>query len=150
MHSSGKPQVDQGRCVGCGECRRNCAHDAITIENHKAFIDHNKCVGCGRCIGACPKDATHPTGDNTNEVLNCKMAEYALAVVNHRPQFHVCLVQDVSPCCDCHGCNDTPILPDIECLPPSMQLLLIKLVQMPVWRQHLSRKHAIGRNDTFG
>lgn len=113
MHSSGKPQVDQGRCVGCGECRRNCAHDAITIENHKAFIDHNKCVGCGRCIGACPKDATHPTGDNTNEVLNCKMAEYALAVVNRRPQFHVCLVQDVSPCCDCHGCNDTPILPDI-------------------------------------
>ena len=45
MHSSGKPQVDQDRCVGCSECRRNCAHDAITIENHKAFIDHNKCVG---------------------------------------------------------------------------------------------------------
>lgn len=141
MHSSGKPQVDQDRCVGCGECRRNCAHDAITIENHKAFIDHNKCVGCGRCIGACPRDATHPTGDNTNEVLNCKMAEYALAVVNHRPQFHVCLVQDVSPWL--RLATVAMILQFyriLECLPPSMQLLLIKLVQMPVWRQHLSRK----------
>ena len=70
-------------------------------------------MGCGRCIGACPKDATHAGADNTNEILNCKMAEYALAVVQGRPQFHINLVQDISPCCDCHGCNDAPILPDI-------------------------------------
>ena len=113
MHSAGKPEVDQSRCIGCGVCQKNCAHDAITIENRKATIHHDKCVGCGRCIGACPKDATHAGADNTNEILNCKMAEYALAVVQGRPQFHINLVQDISPCCDCHGCNDAPILPDI-------------------------------------
>jgi len=34
-------------------------------------------------------------------------------VVDGRPQFHICLVIDVSPYCDCHGENDVPILPDV-------------------------------------
>ena len=41
------------------------------------------------------------------------MAEYAAAVCAGRPCFHVSLVQDISPNCDCHGENDAPILPDI-------------------------------------
>ncbi|MPN40167.1 hypothetical protein SDC9_187703 [bioreactor metagenome] len=41
------------------------------------------------------------------------MAEYAKAVVDGRPHFHVSLVLDVSPYCDCHGENDAPILPDV-------------------------------------
>ena len=113
MHSAGKPYVNQDRCIGCGLCQKDCAHDAITIENRKASIDHAKCVGCGRCIGACPKDATRPAEDESNDILNRKMAEYALAVVKDRPQFHVSLVMDISPYCDCHGENDAPILPDV-------------------------------------
>ena len=113
MHSAGKPYVNQDKCIGCGICQKQCAHSAITIEDRKASIDHNKCVGCGRCIGACPKDATRPAEDESNEILNFKMAEYALAVVKDRPQFHVSLVMDISPYCDCHGENDMPILPDV-------------------------------------
>ena len=30
-----------------------------------------------------------------------------------RPNFHVSLIVDVSPNCDCHGENDAPILPNI-------------------------------------
>ena len=41
------------------------------------------------------------------------MAEYAQAVCHGRPCFHIALVQDISPNCDCHGENDAPILPDI-------------------------------------
>ena len=113
MHSAGKPYVEQDACIGCGICRKNCAHDAITIENRKASIDHNRCVGCGRCIGACPKDAVTPSNDESNDILNRKIAEYTWAVVKDRPHFHVSLVVDVSPYCDCHGNNDLPILPDI-------------------------------------
>lgn len=113
MHSAGKPYVDQDKCIGCAICQKNCAHDAITIENRKASIDHSKCVGCGRCIGACPKDATRPAEDESNDILNRKIAEYSLAVVQGRPHFHISLVIDISPYCDCHAENDLPILPDI-------------------------------------
>ena len=47
------------------------------------------------------------------EVLNYRMAEYAKAVVDGRPHFHISLVVDVSPYCDCHSENDAPILPNI-------------------------------------
>ncbi len=40
------------------------------------------------------------------------MAEYTKAVLDGRPHFHVSLVRDISPNCDCHGENDAPILPD--------------------------------------
>ena len=41
------------------------------------------------------------------------MAEYSLAVCKGRPNFHVSLVCDVSPNCDCHAENDIPIIPDV-------------------------------------
>lgn len=117
MHSAGKPVVEQSKCVGCGACRKNCAHDAISFnENKKANIDHNKCVGCGRCIGACPMDAVEAGWDEANDVLNRKIAEYTLAVVKDRPQFHISLIVDVSPFCDCHAENDAPIIPDVGML----------------------------------
>ncbi|NLG02314.1 MAG: DUF362 domain-containing protein [Clostridia bacterium] len=116
MHSNGKPAVEQSRCVGCGACIKICAHNAPVIENKKAYIDLNKCVGCGRCIGACPKDAVHPTEDNSNDVLNYKIAEYTKAVCQNRPCFHISLICDVSPNCDCHSENDVPIIPNVGML----------------------------------
>ena len=41
------------------------------------------------------------------------MAEYAAAVIAGKPHFHISLVIDVSPCCDCHAENDLPIVPDV-------------------------------------
>ena len=45
------------------------------------------------------------------------MAEYAKAVVDGRPAFHINIVNQVSPYCDCHGENDTAIIPDVGCSP---------------------------------
>ena len=113
MHSAGKPYVSQRKCIGCAQCQKVCAHSAITITDKKASIDHNKCVGCGRCIGICPMDAVKPAEDESNDILNCKIAEYSLAVLKDRPNFHISLIVDVSPYCDCHGENDVPIVPDV-------------------------------------
>ena len=113
MHSAGKPGVNTKRCIGCGICQKNCAHDAITIVDKKASIDHSKCLGCGRCLGMCPMDAVRAANDESNDVLACKVAEYSLAVVKNRPHFHISFVMDVSPTCDCHGFNDAPIVPDV-------------------------------------
>lgn len=113
MHSDGKPRVKADACVGCGACAKICAQSAIAVTDKKAKIDHNKCVGCGRCIGTCPCNAIVAAWDESNDVLNKKMAEYAWAVLNGRPHFHISLVMDVSPFCDCHAENDIPIIPDI-------------------------------------
>ena len=67
----------------------------------------------GRCIAVCNFDAIFNPNDCACEQLNRKMAEYAKAVVDGRPQFHISLVIDVSPYCDCHGDNDMAILPDV-------------------------------------
>ena len=113
MHSAGKPYVRTKDCIGCGMCIKNCAHGAPHIENGKCSIDHDKCVGCGRCIGVCPKKAIESPFDQANDVLNCKMAEYAKAVCQDKPSFHISLVIDVSPYCDCHAENDAAIIPNV-------------------------------------
>ena len=116
QHCDGKPYVDQKYCIGCGSCFRICAHGAPIIENGKAHIDENKCVGCGRCLAICPKNAVKPLFQDSFKLLNCKMAEYAYAVCKDRPCFHVSLICDVSPNCDCHAENDIPIIPDVGML----------------------------------
>ncbi|AIF50995.1 DUF362 domain-containing protein [Pelosinus sp. UFO1] len=112
MHSDGKPRINKA-CVGCGACAKICAHSAITITDKKAKIDYAKCVGCGRCIGTCHFNAIGAAWDESNDVLNKKIAEYSLAVLKDRPHFHISLVIDVAPFCDCHAENDLPIIPDI-------------------------------------
>lgn len=113
MHSAGKPHVNQDACIGCKKCAKICAHDAPEFTNGKASINHDKCVGCGRCIGVCPKDAVCAASDESNDILNCKIAEYSKAVIDGRPHFHISLVIDVSPYCDCHSENDAAIVPDV-------------------------------------
>ena len=113
QHNAGKPHVAEKYCIGCGQCRRVCAHGAPIIENGKAHIDHNKCVGCGRCIAVCPKDAVQINWDESTTNLNYKIAEYTKAVVDGRPCFHISLVIDVSPTCDCRPENDMAIVPNV-------------------------------------
>lgn len=114
QHKSGKPTVDAKACRSCGMCAKNCAHGAISFdEQRKAQIDHDRCVGCGRCLGSCNFDAIFNENDSANDELNKKIAEYSKAVIDGRPNFHINLVLDVSPYCDCHAENDLPIIPDV-------------------------------------
>jgi uncharacterized Fe-S center protein len=114
QHHTGKPKVDRGLCRKCRQCVKICANGAISYDKDGyATIDPAKCVGCGRCIGWCNFDAISNSSYGANDVLNMKMAEYAKAVVQDRPGFHINIVNQVSPCCDCHAENDVPIIPDV-------------------------------------
>ena len=115
QHHSGKPIIKEKRCRGCRKCERECANNGLVFveETRKMYIHNDNCVGCGRCIGACNFDAISFRSWFASKDLNCRMAEYAKAVVDGRPNFHISLVIDVSPNCDCHSESDAPILPNI-------------------------------------
>ena len=115
QHSSGQPQVTDG-CIGCQLCATQCAYDAIRFVDGLAQIDHSKCVGCGSCVGTCPQKVIEYVNGNAEEILNKKMAEYTQAVVDGKTVFNINVIMDVSPNCDCHGENDTPIIPDVGML----------------------------------
>ena len=115
QHSNGKPYIRKSRCVGCKGCLKECANGGLVFDEEakKMTIDLDSCVGCGRCIGACNFDAIGFAQDAAVKELNCRMAEYTKAVIDGRPNFHISLVCDVSPQCDCHSGNDTPIIADV-------------------------------------
>lgn len=115
QHSSGQPNIDESLCRGCRKCQKECANGGLVLNEatRKMTVDKAHCVGCGRCLGACNFDAIEFSNDTAIADLNYRMAEYTKAVIDGRPQFHISLIVDVSPNCDCHGENDAPILPNI-------------------------------------
>jgi len=113
MHSDEKPAVYPEKCEGCGVCANNCAQSAIEIKDGRAYVDYDLCKCCGRCVGVCPTKAMHVSAENGCEILSRKLAEYTYAVVNGKPNFHIALIVDVSPFCDCYRTNDAPIIPDV-------------------------------------
>ena len=115
QHANGQPSVDESLCRGCRRCQKQCANNGLVFREatHTMYVDPNHCVGCGRCVESCSFGALSFQSDAVCQLLNRRMAEYAKAVIDGRPSFHISLVMDISPNCDCHGENDVPILPDI-------------------------------------
>ena len=115
QHCNGKPTVNHDACRGCKCCMRECANNGLVFDevNRKMSVNQDNCVGCGRCVGACNFDAIRFSNDASVKDLNCRMAEYTKAVVSGRPGFHISVICDVSPTCDCHAGNDAPIIPDV-------------------------------------
>lgn len=115
QHSGGKARIVASKCRGCRRCLRECANGGLSFDpaSKKTSVNLENCIGCGRCLGSCNYDAITFDDNAANTLLNRRMAEYAKAVVDSRPSFHLSLVVDVSPNCDCHGENDAPILPNL-------------------------------------
>ena len=118
QHSSGKATIIADLCRSCRKCRKECANNGLVFDeqSRKMTVNRDNCVGCGRCLGACNFDAIRFQNDGAVSDLNCKMAEYTKAVLDGRPSFHISLIVDVSPNCDCHQENDAPIIPDVGML----------------------------------
>jgi uncharacterized Fe-S center protein len=114
LHSSSKPRIDVSECTSCGQCVKYCASQAVYLnDQRKAEINYDKCVGCGQCVAVCQFEAAQPVWDNSTDIMNYKIAEYTVAVLKGKPNFHINFVMDVSPHCDCWNCNDAAIVPNI-------------------------------------
>jgi pyruvate formate lyase activating enzyme len=57
-------QFIPARCIGCGECLRNCQWGNHTIDAQgRHMFDRIHCIGCGRCCTACPTGALRLVGE---------------------------------------------------------------------------------------
>ncbi len=114
LHSSSAPRINAENCTGCKVCVKNCAQEAITVGSDRiAAIDYELCVGCGQCVAVCQYEAAEAVWNSASETMNRKIAEYALAAVSNKPNFHINFMISISPDCDCWGFNDYPLVPDI-------------------------------------
>lgn len=114
LHSTSKPKIVRDNCVSCKLCVRDCAHDAVHLDENKiAVINYDKCVGCGQCVAVCQYDAAQVVWKSASELMNKKIAEYTYAIVKDKPSFHINFIMNVSPDCDCWANNDVAIVPDI-------------------------------------
>lgn len=60
--------IDQGSCIGCGQCAKMCPAKAISGEVRKPHVvDALKCIGCGQCMDICP----------TNSITSSRRGEIA-------------------------------------------------------------------------
>jgi ferredoxin len=54
-------QINQGRCIACGNCVRSCSAGCIDLVpgNPRApkRVDNERCLRCMTCMGVCPRDA---------------------------------------------------------------------------------------------
>jgi MinD superfamily P-loop ATPase len=50
-------EINEERCIGCGNCVDSCYFNAITFNNFYPEINRFKCEGCGMCKLVCPARA---------------------------------------------------------------------------------------------
>ncbi|MEQ8159991.1 MAG: DUF362 domain-containing protein [Smithellaceae bacterium] len=114
MHSASKPAINKKNCISCGMCIKYCPQKAISFDKEKnATINYAKCIGCGQCIAVCQFNAAQVVWNENSDATGEKIAEYALAALKGKPNFHISFLMNVSPNCDCWPANDAPIVPDI-------------------------------------
>lgn len=114
MHAASKPKILEEKCVACGKCIQHCPQKAISYnDNRKAQIDYSKCIGCGQCVATCHYGAAVANYDQESATVGKKMAEYTFAVLQGKPNFHINLMMDISPECDCWSINDLAIAPNV-------------------------------------
>ncbi|MCX7785001.1 MAG: DUF362 domain-containing protein [candidate division WOR-3 bacterium] len=112
MHSQTKPFVKLDKCNKCETCVSVCPTDAIIISDKGAEIS-STCVGCASCVEVCPENAIKINWNESSELTQKKMAEYAWAILKNRVSLHCNFALKITPNCDCMDRTEKPILSDI-------------------------------------
>jgi len=153
QHSSLAPKVNTETCKGCKVCFDSCPAEAISLVNKKASIYEKKCIGCGECLLICPFNAIETRWDESSDVFQKKIAEYALGALNGKEKKAVYLnfVMQVSPACDCYPSNDAAIVRDIGILasddPVAIDAAACDLVNNEDSMPHTAIKHHLGKGE---
>ena len=53
-----KIQVDEEKCISCGDCALACSSGLFVAEREKIrVVDEEHCNLCGHCLALCPAEA---------------------------------------------------------------------------------------------
>jgi 2-oxoacid:acceptor oxidoreductase delta subunit (pyruvate/2-ketoisovalerate family) len=52
-----KPEIDQDKCIDCGNCWIYCPDGVVAKKGKEYIIDYDFCKGCGICANECPTEA---------------------------------------------------------------------------------------------
>jgi uncharacterized Fe-S center protein len=118
MHAEVKPEFSKSKCTSCGICERHCPADAIVMANNYPIIDLNLCIGCAECIAICPTGAYRILWNSSPKAFLEKLVETA-AAVNSRlagKMFHIEILANIAPECDCMSRRMEPLVEDIGIL----------------------------------
>jgi uncharacterized Fe-S center protein len=111
-----EPKLCPGReCEWWQTCEDCCPEGAIEISEQGLRVDLEACVYCFACANLCVNMA----GKNAIQrfdylpALGRRIADSALAAVLTKEEgktFFINYALDVTPCCDCYGWTDTPLV----------------------------------------
>ncbi|RGF74187.1 nitroreductase family protein [Ruminococcus sp. AF31-8BH] len=62
--------IDKEKCVGCGNCAKDCFGYNLSMEHGKMEVKGN-CFECGHCIALCPVSAIHMDNCPDDEFEEC-------------------------------------------------------------------------------
>ncbi|MFW9949048.1 MAG: indolepyruvate ferredoxin oxidoreductase subunit alpha [Candidatus Thorarchaeota archaeon] len=57
--TSYQAELDETKCIGCGNCIEICPMETIDMNNTIVKINLDKCIGCGVCVHHCPEKAIY-------------------------------------------------------------------------------------------
>jgi len=75
-------KVDAKKCIGCGQCVKDCFLRDIEIAGGKAKINNVTCMKCGHCIAICPMNAISTDEYNMEDVKNYNKEEFSVEADN--------------------------------------------------------------------
>ncbi len=64
-------RVDREKCVGCGDCARDCPTGAMRLKDKKALAG-DSCAFCGACARICPEGALRMEKTPPGDSLKCE------------------------------------------------------------------------------
>ncbi|MFC1844087.1 nitroreductase family protein [Thermodesulfobacteriota bacterium] len=55
-------QIDEERCIQCGECAEDCPAGVITMDDYPKITNEDGCYQCQHCLAVCPTGAVSVLG----------------------------------------------------------------------------------------
>ncbi|MDX1776216.1 MAG: nitroreductase family protein [Desulfobulbales bacterium] len=55
-------QIDEERCIQCGECSEECPAGVISLEEYPVMTNEEGCYRCQHCLAVCPSGAVSVLG----------------------------------------------------------------------------------------